>query len=80
MNQAAGHTDRTIENEPLEYLRQWRHHVAISRRAGLAERAGLDPSTVHRIEVFGTPARPRTVRLLAKALEISPSQLRRPPQ
>jgi transcriptional regulator with XRE-family HTH domain len=67
----------TREDEPLPYLQSWRRHLAFSQRE-VAARASLDPATVRRLEE-GRPARPKTVRLLAQALGVTPAELRRPP-
>jgi DNA-binding XRE family transcriptional regulator len=77
MPHVSAHPGRLIEDEPLPHLRAWRRHQSYSQRE-LAARAGLDASTLHRLEL-GSPARPSTLRVLAQALGISPSQLRRQP-
>jgi lambda repressor-like predicted transcriptional regulator len=59
-------------------IRAWRHHQSFSLR-DLAALAELNKTTLHRLEVLGTPARPSTVRILARALGISPSEQRRQP-
>jgi hypothetical protein len=71
-------TGRLLEDEPLPYLGAWRRHLSWSQRA-LAASAHLDASTLHRLELLGSPARPSTVRALASALGITPSELRRQP-
>jgi hypothetical protein len=65
------------EDEPLPHLRAWRRHLAFSRNE-VADRAGLDAATVQRVEQAAR-ARPRAVRVLAEALGLSPSPLRRSP-
>lgn len=64
--------------EPLPYLRAWRIHQSYGLRE-LARDAGLNQATLHRIEVLGTPAQPKTVRALAKALGITVQQIRQAP-
>jgi Helix-turn-helix domain len=65
------------DHERLPHLRAWRRHLAFSQRE-VARGAALDPATVRRLEE-GRPARPRTVRMVAQALGLSPAELRRPP-
>jgi transcriptional regulator with XRE-family HTH domain len=65
------------ENERLPHLLDWRRHLAFSQRE-VATRASLDPATLRRLE-DGHPARPRTIRMLAQALGLTPAELRRPP-
>ncbi len=49
---------------------------AFLSKGELAERAGLDRNTVGRIENPGTTeVHPRTIRKLAKALDVEPSEL-----
>jgi ribosome-binding protein aMBF1 (putative translation factor) len=69
---------RLVEDELLPHLPEWRRHFALSRRE-LAVRAELDETTIKRLEDAGTLARPKTVRLLAHGLGISPDELRRSP-
>jgi transcriptional regulator with XRE-family HTH domain len=78
MEQPTNRTGRALDDEPLPNLRAWRHHQSYSLRE-LAKLAELNRATLQRLELLGTPARPRTVRVLARALGISPSELRRQP-
>ena len=52
---------------PLPHLRAWRLHKGLTQDQ-LAERAGVQQSTVYRLEVLGLSAHRPTVRVLADAL------------
>ena len=54
-------------------LRRWRLHRALSQKE-LGRRAGVSHVTIVHLEA-GAPARLRTIRLLAAALEITPAML-----
>ena len=60
-------------NHALRKLREER----LMTQQDLAELARLTISTVSRIENGKTQARPRTIRALARALEMEPMELRR---
>lgn len=64
----------TPQGRPLVQLRQLRQEAGYSIR-DLAERAFVSPSTVVRIEA-GKVAQFRTIRRLAEALALKPSDLR----
>ena len=51
-----------------------RERAFLSRRE-LAERAGLDRSTISRIEDGVTEVYPRTIRKIAEALSVDPTSL-----
>jgi transcriptional regulator with XRE-family HTH domain len=51
-----------------------RERAFLSRRE-LAERAGLDRSTISRIEDGVTEVYPRTIRKIAEALSVDPASL-----
>ena len=51
---------------------------ALLTQAELAERAGIQRATVNRIETGATAARFTTVRKLAAALDIDPTELMAP--
>ncbi len=55
-------------------VRKARESAFLSKRE-LAERAGLDRSTVGRIEDSITEVYPRTIRKLAEALSVDPASL-----
>jgi transcriptional regulator with XRE-family HTH domain len=55
-------------------LRQLRIAAALTQRE-LAERAGLTQSTVQRLESGLQAAHPTTLRKLARALRVKPTQL-----
>jgi len=60
-------------------LRDWRAHRALSQ-ADLAERSGVTKATIVNLEkVDHRTPHPRTVRRLAKALEVQPHELYREP-
>jgi transcriptional regulator with XRE-family HTH domain len=63
---------RTVLVERIP-LRAWRDRLALSQRE-LAERAGMSPTTIARIELGG-PVRPTTRQKLAAALGITPAEL-----
>jgi transcriptional regulator with XRE-family HTH domain len=71
-------TGRAVDDERLPHLRAWRRRQSFSLRETAAA-AGLNRATIIRLEARGTPARPKTVRVLAHALGITPSELRRKP-
>jgi DNA-binding phage protein len=56
----------------------WRERQSFGLRE-LAREAGLNQATLYRLEVLGTPAQPKTVRALARALGITVQQLRQAP-
>jgi len=56
-------------------LRQLREDAALSTRE-LAERAGLNHTTIVRLETSKTGAHPRTIRKLAAVLGVTPKELR----
>ena len=60
-------------NHALRKLREER----LMTQQDLAELARLTITTVSRIENGKTQARPRTIRALARALEMEPMELRR---
>jgi transcriptional regulator with XRE-family HTH domain len=55
-------------------VREAREKAFLSKRE-LAERAGLDRSTVGRIEDGITEVYPRTIRKIAEALSVDPASL-----
>ena len=55
-------------------LRQIRENRVLSRQE-LARRSDVDESTIYRAERGQTKLRPSTVRKLAKALDVPPSEL-----
>ena len=57
-----------------EKVRTARERAFLSKRE-LAERAGLDRSTIGRIEDGVTEVYPRTIRKIAEALSIDPASL-----
>jgi transcriptional regulator with XRE-family HTH domain len=61
----------------LARLRALRDRQALSQR-DLAERAGVSPTTVARIECGQLEPRPSTVRKLARALGVEPEALMEP--
>lgn len=67
-----------VRVEQLPHLRAWRERQSYGLRE-LAREAGLNQATLYRLEVLGTPAQPRTVRVLARALGITVQQLRQAP-
>ncbi len=64
-------TDVKIDGEKVRAARE---RAFLSKRE-LAEKAGLDRSTVGRIEDGVTEVYPRTIRKLAKALDVDPTEL-----
>ncbi len=56
-------------------LKELREDRAYSART-LADMAGVHYQTILRLEAGQATAQPRTVRLLAEALEVSPRELR----
>jgi transcriptional regulator with XRE-family HTH domain len=67
----SGHKNRVIDGERVRVLRE----RAFFSRSELASLAGLDRSTVGRIEEGPTVVHPRTIRRLAEALSVEPSSL-----
>lgn len=63
--------NRIIDGERVRALRE----RAFFSRSELARMAGLDRSTVGRIEEGETVVHPRTIRRLAAALSVDPSSL-----
>jgi transcriptional regulator with XRE-family HTH domain len=57
-----------------EKVRMARERAFLSKRE-LAERAGLDRSTIGRIEDGVTEVYPRTIRKIAEALSVDPASL-----
>jgi transcriptional regulator with XRE-family HTH domain len=57
-----------------EKVRAARERAFLSKRE-LAERAGLDRSTIGRIEDSVTEVYPRTIRKIAEALSVDPASL-----
>ena len=57
-------------------LRQLRRQKVLSMRE-LEEKSGVSYNTVWRLETERTGAQPRTIRKLAKALDVDPSELLR---
>jgi transcriptional regulator with XRE-family HTH domain len=57
-----------------EKVRTARERAFLSKRE-LAERAGLDRSTIGRIEDGVTEVYPRTIRKIAEALSVDPASL-----
>jgi len=57
-----------------EKLRRWRSRRALSQRE-LAALAGLQHVTVARLETGSRQPRPKTIRVLAKALDVSVDEL-----
>jgi transcriptional regulator with XRE-family HTH domain len=57
-----------------EKVRTARERAFLSKRE-LAERAGLDRSTIGRIEDGVTEVYPRTIRKIAEALSVDPTSL-----
>jgi transcriptional regulator with XRE-family HTH domain len=55
-------------------VRTARERAFLSKRE-LAERAGLDRSTIGRIEEGVTEVYPRTIRMIAEALSVDPASL-----
>ncbi len=64
-------TDVKIDGEKVRVARE---RAFLSKRE-LAEKAGLDRSTVGRIEDGVTEVYPRTIRKLAEALSVDPASL-----
>ncbi len=64
-------TDVKIDGEKVRAARE---SAFLSKRE-LAEKAGLDRSTVGRIEDGVTEVYPRTIRKLAEALSVDPASL-----
>jgi transcriptional regulator with XRE-family HTH domain len=57
-----------------EELKRWRMRRALTQ-IQLAERCGLSPATIVRIERDQREPQPSTIRKLADALDIDPSEL-----
>jgi transcriptional regulator with XRE-family HTH domain len=57
-----------------EELKRWRMRRAMTQ-IQLAERCGLSPATIVRIERNQREPQPSTIRKLADALDIDPSEL-----
>jgi transcriptional regulator with XRE-family HTH domain len=57
-------------------LRELREDATLSTRE-LAERAGIDHTTIIRLEGGQSGAHPRTIRKLADALAVTPKELRK---
>ena len=55
-------------------LREWRLKRFLSQRE-LAEKSGVRQPTIARLETRAQRPRPKTVRVLAKALGVKPSEL-----
>ena len=55
-------------------LRQLRRQKVLSMRE-LEEKSGVSYNTVWRLETERTGAQPRTIRKLAKALDVDPAEL-----
>lgn len=55
-------------------LREWRLRRFLSQRE-LAEASGITQSTIARLETDAQRPRPKTIRVLAKALGIEPGEL-----
>ncbi|MCH7578516.1 MAG: helix-turn-helix transcriptional regulator [Chloroflexi bacterium] len=66
-----------VSKEFNERLREWRRRRALSQRE-LAGLAGVQPVTVARLETGSQQPRPRTIRRLAKALDITVDELQGP--
>ena len=64
-------TDVKIDGQRVRAARE---RAFLSKRE-LADRAGLDRSTVGRIEEGVTEVYPRTIRRIAKALSVDPASL-----
>lgn len=62
---------------PLRHLKAWRESRILTQRE-LGKLAGINWMTVHNIE-HGQDARPSTVRKLAAALGVQPTDLLHPP-
>ncbi len=60
-------------NHALRKLREER----LMTQQDLAGQAGLTLTTISRLENGRTRPRPRTIRVLAKALDVEPAELRR---
>ncbi|MDP9455591.1 MAG: helix-turn-helix domain-containing protein [Actinomycetota bacterium] len=58
----------------VEKLKELRRRQVLSMRE-LEERSGVSYNTIWRLENGLTEARPRTIRKLAKAFDIEPSEL-----
>ena len=70
----AGGSVRSALMPPLPHLRAWRLHRGLTQDQ-LAERAGVQQSTVYRLEVLGLSAHRPTLRVLADALGITADEL-----
>ncbi len=57
-----------------EKVREARERAFLSKRE-LAETAGLDRNTIGRIEAGITEVYPRTIRKIARALDVDPASL-----
>jgi transcriptional regulator with XRE-family HTH domain len=55
-------------------LRRLREHRALSRQ-DLAEKSGVNESTIYRSESGKTRLRPSTIRRLSRALDVEPEEL-----
>jgi transcriptional regulator with XRE-family HTH domain len=58
----------------MERLRELRHQSVLSMRE-LEEASGVSYNTIWRLETGKTGAQPRTIRKIAKALGVDPSEL-----
>ena len=58
----------------MERLRELRHQNVLSMRE-LEEASGVSYNTIWRLETGKTGAQPRTIRRIAKALGVDPSEL-----
>ena len=60
----------------MHRLRELRKHNVLSMRE-LEERSGVSYNTIWRLETGKTGAQPRTIRKIARALGVEPSELLR---
>ena len=58
----------------MQRLRELRHRSVLSMRE-LEEASGVSYNTIWRLETGKTGAQPRTIRKIAKALGVDPSEL-----
>lgn len=58
----------------MHRLRELRKHNVLSMRE-LEERSGVSYNTIWRLETGKTGAQPRTIRKIARALGVEPSEL-----
>ena len=58
----------------MQRLRELRHQSVLSMRE-LEEASGVSYNTIWRLETGKTGAQPRTIRKLAEALGVAPSEL-----